>query len=379
MASTRSSPPLPTALIQTTRHFLTSYLPASRRLFCRQLCFAQLPTTVRSGLSCPPQTVQSKKIVFGNADFAGLQAHLASFDWSCLNDRDINSAVEEWTSIFLSECLKFVPIRITRVDPTSKPWFSPHLRHLASYRDRLFKRSRGKPTASRVMVAYCRIRNLFVSEMRAAERHFFSGLSQQLANGDLNAHHWWKLAKRACGWSFNQRVASLSVNNVLITEPSEKASVLNLHFQQQCSSPPPPSEPDRYSRLSATTPSFVLEPISADADSAALSKLCCRKSAGPDGMPNELLRMAATQIGPPLAVLFNRSVAEGVFPSAWKEAFVSPILRMGKDPSVSSSYRPIALLSNVSKVFERLVYNQLVRHCLENDLVPDEQFGFLKG
>ena len=153
---------------------------------------------------------------------------------------------------------------------------------------------------------------------------FFSGLSQQLANGDLNAHHWWKLAKRACGWSFNQHVASLSVNNVLITEPSEKASVLNLHFQQQCSSSPPVSKPDCYSRSSATTPSFVLEPISADAVSAALSKLCCRKSAGPDGMPNELLRMAATQIGPPLAVLFNRSIAEGVFPSAQKEAFVSP-------------------------------------------------------
>ena len=143
---------------------------------------------------------------------------------------------------------------------------------------------------------------------------FFSGLSQQLANGDLNAHHWWKLAKRACGWSFNQRVASLSVNNVVITEPSEKASVLNLHFQQQCSSAPPASESDRYSRSSATTPSFVLEPISADAVSAALSKLCCRKSADPDGMPNELLRMAAKQIDPPLAVLFNRSIAEGVCP-----------------------------------------------------------------
>ena len=46
---------------------------------------------------------------------------------------------------------------------------------------------------------------------------------------------------------------------------------------------------------------------------------------------------------------------------------------------MSSSYRPIALLSSVSKVFERLVYNQLVRHCLDNDLLPDEQFGFLKG
>ena len=87
--------------------------------------------------------------------------------------------------------------------------------------------------------------------------------------------------------------------------------------------------------------------------------------------------MAATELGSPLYTLYNRSIAEGVFPSAWKQAYVSPHPKQGKDSSLPSSYRPIALLSGVSKVFERLMYNQLVRYCLDGGFLPDEQFGFL--
>ena len=42
------------------------------------------------------------------------------------------------------------------------------------------------------------------------------------------------------------------------------------------------------------------------------------------------------------------------------------------------SYRPISLLNNVSKVAEKVVHSQLVRFCLENKIIPDEQYGFLK-
>ena len=43
------------------------------------------------------------------------------------------------------------------------------------------------------------------------------------------------------------------------------------------------------------------------------------------------------------------------------------------------SYRPVALLSCVSKVFERLVHEQLFNFCLVNGILPDEQYGFVKG
>ena len=69
----------------------------------------------------------------------------------------------------------------------------------------------------------------------------------------------------------------------------------------------------------------------------------------------------------------------GEFPDAWKTAFITPILKEGKNPTEATSYRPVALLSCLSKVLERLVHEQLLTFCLENQVITQEQFGFLKG
>ena len=77
--------------------------------------------------------------------------------------------------------------------------------------------------------------------------------------------------------------------------------------------------------------------------------------------------------------MFNRSLEEGKFPAAWKDAVVTPVPKSSKDASLPSSYRPIALLSSLSKVLEHFVKEQLTAFCLEHGVFPDEQFGFLKG
>ena len=58
---------------------------------------------------------------------------------------------------------------------------------------------------------------------------------------------------------------------------------------------------------------------------------------------------------------------------------MSPVLKAGKDATKPVSYRPISLLSNASKVVEKVVHSQLIRHFLDNRIIPDEQFGFLRG
>ena len=80
------------------------------------------------------------------------------------------------------------------------------------------------------------------------------------------------------------------------------------------------------------------------------------KAPGLDGLSPRLLRYCACGISSSLSVLFNRSFSEGSFPSAWKTALVIPVFKKGSrsDPG---NYRPIALLSIVSKVMERLVHN----------------------
>ena len=69
---------------------------------------------------------------------------------------------------------------------------------------------------------------------------------------------------------------------------------------------------------------------------------------------------------------------EGVYLSYWKLATICAVPTEGTDSSQTVSYRPVAMLSCVSKLFERLIHEQLMKCGFENDILPHEQFGFLK-
>lgn len=63
-------------------------------------------------------------------------------------------------------------------------------------------------------------------------------------------------------------------------------------------------------------------------------------------------------------------------PSEWKRAQVTPIFKKG-DKFDASNYRPISLTSAICKVAERIIVNQLLKFLSDNNILPDNQHGFL--
>jgi len=103
-----------------------------------------------------------------------------------------------------------------------------------------------------------------------------------------------------------------------------------------------------------------------------------RASPGADGITSVLLRHLSKKALIFLTNIFNHLLRMSHFPSAWKRATVIPIPKPNKPPSYPSSYRPISLLSIVSKLFERIIANRLVTYVSQQRLLPPEQFGFRK-
>src|SRR5207253_4355361 len=81
---------------------------------------------------------------------------------------------------------------------------------------------------------------------------------------------------------------------------------------------------------------------------------------GPDGIHYQIIKHLSPDAKEYLLSLYNRIWMEGVIPRDWKEATVLPILKPGKDPTDSSSYRPIALTSCICKVLEPMINTPLV-------------------
>ena len=82
-------------------------------------------------------------------------------------------------------------------------------------------------------------------------------------------------------------------------------------------------------------------------------------------------------ISTPLSLIINQSLCSGSFPSKLKLAKVIPIFKKN-DNKKFDNYRPISLLSSVSKIFERVVFNQLYNFLQELHLLFESQYGFRK-
>ena len=103
-----------------------------------------------------------------------------------------------------------------------------------------------------------------------------------------------------------------------------------------------------------------------------------KSSTDANGISIKLLKNIKYQISEPLSHLFSLSVSTGVFPSKLKTSKTIPIFKAG-DHTCCDNYRPISLLSSISKILEKVVATNLVNHLKLNNLLFDNQFGFLRG
>ena len=100
------------------------------------------------------------------------------------------------------------------------------------------------------------------------------------------------------------------------------------------------------------------------------------KATGPCSIPTEILKLIKHNICYPLKEIINLSFATGVYPDKLKIAKVIPIFKNKGDQLLVSNYRPISLLSNINKIFEKLVFSRLYSFLTLHNCIYDLQFGF---
>lgn len=87
------------------------------------------------------------------------------------------------------------------------------------------------------------------------------------------------------------------------------------------------------------------------------------KSSPMDFLPTSLLKSCSDIFAPLLTHLANLSFTEGIFPSSFKIAHISPLLKKpGLDTDDPSNYRPISNLNTISKILEKLFLRRIIDH-----------------
>ena len=78
----------------------------------------------------------------------------------------------------------------------------------------------------------------------------------------------------------------------------------------------------------------------------------------------------------PLHHLFSLSLRYGTLPNSWKIHKILPVFKAG-DHNSAKNYCPISLLSNTSKVLERIIYSKIINHI--SRYISPLQFGFSRN
>ena len=107
---------------------------------------------------------------------------------------------------------------------------------------------------------------------------------------------------------------------------------------------------------------------------AILSKHKNDKASRMSMIPNKILKSAKYIISESLTDIFNTSLESNTFPDDLKEAGMIPIFKNGERNDLQN-YRPISVLCTVAQVFEKLIYQQLYDHLMENSILNKLSVG----
>ena len=125
-------------------------------------------------------------------------------------------------------------------------------------------------------------------------------------------------------------------------------------------------------------PSINLKPTTINELESICGMFASKKAPGYDSIPMYIIKYSFHLISAPLADIINLSLLKGIFPDKLKIAKIIPIFK-AEDPNFFVNYRPISLLSNFSKFFEKVIYNRLVEFAEKHDILYRCQFGFRKN
>ena len=122
---------------------------------------------------------------------------------------------------------------------------------------------------------------------------------------------------------------------------------------------------------------FCLTPITESFVNAELSRLNPKKSYGIDGMQSKFIKDAASEIKGPVTYIVNLSISSNIVPNEFKYARVKPLFKKG-NINLPENYRPVSILTVVSKVLEKAIFVQFENYLKNNNILYSHQSGFRK-
>jgi len=307
---------------------------------------------------------------------------LQQYNWSILNQMDTNEAYEAFYKQLINT-LDLIAPEITKIIPHKhiirEPWVTKGLMTSSNNLDKLFKKCLGKPVEHQSHIKFKKHRNLFNKLKRKMKEKYYQELFNKYKH-DIEKTRGLIRSIINKTRDKSSTVESFRINDKDTNNPADIAKGFCDFFTNVGSKLSNQIPPSRYPYTQYLTnlklksnSSIYLAPTDINEISCIIRLLKNKKSTGPDGISSILLKQLNEAICEPLVILINKSIENGIFPDSLKIAKIIPIYK-SKESNLLNNYRPISLLSSISKIFEKVLYKRLYNF-IKNKL-SDKQYGF---
>ena len=315
---------------------------------------------------------------YKNIDFDKMNDSFLFKPWDIIfqNSTDINEIISNWYAIFWSTFDAYVQKKVIKIRNNDKPWMTLGIKKLIKLRNRLYHKWKSSKI-ERDHTSFRFKRSEVSAAINQAKINHSLNMKEKLSKASKSPKLYWSVLKSLYGQKVNSGIPSLVENEELVTDTVSIANILNNHFANQSILPTDHHDFDLTDNAIIHRTQVKLNIVQFEEYEVhkVLTSLNISKASGPDKVSNLILKRCALGLSPSLCGLFNHSLLIGKFPVKWKEAHVTPIFK--KDDKLSKlNYRPISLLSCISKVFERLVFDILFKHCVTHKLLTPKNSGF---
>ena len=313
-----------------------------------------------------------------------LHEHLSNYQWdTLLSGKTVNDAMSIFNDILCREIDLCIPERTRLVQARNvrrEPWITASLKCSIDKSKRLYCKTLQTHSDTTSIIHYKAYNSTLKKSIRHAKRMFYQDKCKEYKT---NTKKLWQLINRISG-KMNDKSTSidyLSIDGVREYNGNNIANSLAKYFATVGETfankiPNATKSVDQYLRLlQSNENNLFFVPCTNTELRKIIQNLPNKKSSGVDQVSNILLKQIGESILSPLSIIINESMSSGVFPDLMKIAEVIPLYK-GKARDEGSNYRPISLLTTMSKVLEKVIYTRVYNFLTETGQLCETQYGF---